>query len=161
MVLALHLAPCPPPPAPCCSPGRTNTNGSFNEFTSWASKQVWRATDSLQTALTAFIATKSLSLAQQAGLSYVVNTEIEQEFGASASWLSMNLYDEGVALGGGDSIMPVGKNLSMVPAFLAASLAAGIVRLSHNVTNIAYASGGVNVRVCVCVSGCVGVVCIQ
>lgn len=90
---------------------------------------------------------KSLSPADRAGLSYVVNDEVEQEFGASASWLSAVLYDEGLDLNGGDSVMPAGRNLSSIPAYLAVNLVPESIKLNHNVTNIAYSSGtGVTVR---------------
>lgn len=94
--------------------------------------------------MTQFISRKALNTASQQGLKYYVSTEVEQEFGASASQLSVNYYDEGLEYVGGDWVMPLGRTLSEIPAFLAAGLS-GSIMLNHNVTNIAYSSTGVTV----------------
>lgn len=119
---------------------------------------------SLASAVSAYIAEKKTSVYNQRGLAHLINTNIEQEFGASAAWLSSFLYDEGANINGGDFVMPVvsntnqvPQNLSQIPLFLATSLPAGALKLSHNVTNVAYNSTGVTVSrpacsstVCVC-----------
>jgi hypothetical protein len=82
------------------------------------------------------------------GLRYTVNTEIEQEFGASAENLSYRLYDEGLNLIGGDWLLPLGNSLSQVPAYLAAGVDASPrcgIRLNQNVTQVAYNTSGVTV----------------
>lgn len=79
---------------------------------------------------------------------YTVNTEIEQEFGASAENLSYGLYDEGLNLIGGDWLLPLGKNLSKIPAYLAAGVDASpkcAIRINQNVTLVAYNTSGVTV----------------
>lgn len=116
-------------------------------FINYAEGETWLNTDSVKTALDTFISANGLStntLAKQ-GLAWTVSTNIEHEFGASASWLSYNLFDEGLAFND-DSVLPWANNLSQIPEQLAKSLAAaGRIRLNTNVTRVAYDTTGVKV----------------
>lgn len=83
-------------------------------------------------------------LAKQ-GLAYSVNTNTEQEFGASASWLGYNTHDEGVELGQ-DYVMPRTSNLTRIAEYISSGLrSGGLIKLEHNVTQAAYNATNVTV----------------
>jgi hypothetical protein len=116
----------------------------YRNFTTFEDSKTWPTTSSLQTAMDQFTTNPPLNATQRQGLRYYVNTEVEQEYGASASQISEEWYDEGLNIFGGDFVMPSGRNLSEIAGFLAASLG-GSILYNHNVTNIAYNSSGVTV----------------
>jgi hypothetical protein len=118
-------------------------------FTTYANNQDFPDTKSVQAALSDYITfaglitnTAANILAKQ-GLAYSVNTNTEQEFGASASWLGYNTHDEGVELGS-DYVMPRTSNLARIAEYISTGLqSGGLIKLEHNVTQVAHNATGV------------------
>ena len=94
--------------------------------------------------MTQFISNNRLTTVQQQGLKHSVITNVEQEYGATASQLSEQWYDEGEDLLGGDFVMPTGRSLSEITSSLATNLG-GSILFNHNVINIAFNATGVTV----------------
>lgn len=95
---------------------------------------------SLQDALDMFISNKRFSREGMMNLLYAVNTELEHEYGADISDLSLWEFDQAGEFRGEDVIFPNGYGQ------LAQSLAEGLdIRLNHIVRRVEYSSEGARV----------------
>jgi monoamine oxidase len=95
---------------------------------------------SLQTALDQVLSGAQLSTEEQRELDYALNTEVEHEYAADSSDLSLKFWDQGEAFNGSDVLFPNGYDQLFLP--LTDRLD---IRMNQVVQRVAYGSNGVTI----------------